>query len=312
VGIQRWMGAGRTLQRLVSSLGPTFWIEGEDAGKLTRHEARCNFVIQSTLSIMCLVLLALDSHPEYYLMVAANRDEFYDRPTSSAEFWSDAPTVLAGRDLRAGGSWLGIDRRGRLAAVTNYRQGQREDPAPRSRGQLVRDFLTADVSAIEHMERVRREANLYNGFNLLALDSGGLFYFSNREGQVRSLTRGVYGLSNHLLDTPSPKVVSGKGALGSLLSGAAADPIPELFALLSDRNRPTDALLPFTGIAPEWERLLSSAFIVSEDYGTRSSTVVLVDRDGGVVFVERTFGRGGALGLEARFEFQMVTSSIGG
>jgi uncharacterized protein with NRDE domain len=261
---------------------------------------------------MCLVLLALDNHPDYSLIVAANRDEFYDRATSPAEFWSDAPTVLAGRDLKAGGSWLGIDRRGRLAAVTNYRQGQRENPAPRSRGQLVSDFLTSDVSAIEHMERVRREADLYNGFNLLTLDSGGLFYFSNREGQVRSLSRGVYGLSNHLLDTPWPKVVSGKGALGSLLSGATYEPIPELFALLSDCKRPSDALLPFTGVDPQWERLLSSAFIVSESYGTRSSTVILIDRDGHVVFVERTFGPGGVLGLEARFAFQMQTSSIRG
>jgi uncharacterized protein with NRDE domain len=261
---------------------------------------------------MCLVLLAVDSHPEYRLIVAANRDEFYDRPTSSAEFWADAPTVLAGRDLKAGGTWLGIDRRGRLAAVTNYRQGQRENPAPRSRGQLVTDFLAADISAMEHMERVRREADLYNGFNLLALDGGARFYFSNREGQIRSLTRGVYGLSNHLLDTPWPKVVSAKDTLGRLLSGAVADPVPELFALLSNRSRAPDALLPFTGIAPEWERLLSSAFIVSKDYGTRSSTIVLVDRQGNVVFVERTFGPGGIVGLESRFEFQMVTSSIGG
>jgi uncharacterized protein with NRDE domain len=259
---------------------------------------------------MCLVLLAIDSHPEYFLMVAANRDEFYDRPTASAEFWADAPTVLAGRDLKAGGTWLGINRRGMLAAVTNYRQGQRENPAPRSRGQLVSDFLAADARAGEHIERVRREADLYNGFNLLALDSGGLFYFSNREGQVRSLARGIYGLSNHLLDTPWPKVVSGKGALGSLLSGAAADPIPALFALLSDQNRPPDALLPSSGIGPEWERLLSSAFIVSEDYGTRSSTVVLVDRDGGVVFVERTFGPGGPRGHQGGVDFELVRSSI--
>jgi uncharacterized protein with NRDE domain len=253
---------------------------------------------------MCLVLLAVESHPRYPLILAANRDEFYDRPSSPAEFWAEAPTVLAGRDLKAGGTWLGIDRRGRLAAVTNYRQGQREAPAPRSRGQLVSDYLTSEVSALAHMERVRREAHLYNGFNLLALDSGSLFYFSNREGSIRQLGRGMYGLSNHLLDTPWPKVISGKGALDRLLGGAASNPIPGLFAVLSDRNRPPDNLLPVTGIGSEWERLLSSAFIVSESYGTRSSTVVLVDHEGSVVFVERTFGPHGVLGLEARFEFQ--------
>jgi uncharacterized protein with NRDE domain len=260
---------------------------------------------------MCLVLLAVDSHPEYCLILAANRDEFYDRPTTSAEFWPDAPTVLAGRDLKAGGTWLGTDRRGRLAAVTNFRQGQRENPAPRSRGQLVSDFLTADIGAIAYMERVRREADLYNGFNLLALDSGGLFYFSNREGQVRSLTRGVYGLSNHLLDTPWPKVVSGKGAFGALLSADQSELVPNLFKLLSDPRRPADDLLPVTGIGQEWERLLSSAFVASDDYGTRSSTVVLVARHGGVIFIERTFGRGGVLALEARFEFQLVSSPVG-
>jgi uncharacterized protein with NRDE domain len=250
---------------------------------------------------MCLVLLALDSHPDYSLIVAANRDEFYDRPTAAAEFWVDAPSVLAGRDLKAGGTWLGLDRSGRLAAVTNYRQGQRESPASRSRGHLVSDFLTGETGALEHVERVRGEAGLYNGFNLIAGDPFGFFYYSNREGRVRSLAPGVYGLSNHLLDTPWPKVASAKSAFGRLLNGGASELTADLFALLSDRNRPVDGLLPSTGVGPEWERLLSSAFIASDDYGTRSSTVVLVGRDGGMVFAERTFGSGGAPGAEARF-----------
>jgi uncharacterized protein with NRDE domain len=251
---------------------------------------------------MCLVLIALDSHPEYSLIVAANRDEFYDRPTAPAAFWADAPSVLAGRDLKAGGTWLGIDRRGRLAAVTNYRQGERESPAPRSRGRLVSDFLTTDAGALEHMERVRSEAGLYNGFNLIAGDAGGLFYYSNREGRVRTLSPGVYGLSNHLLDTPWPKVAATKNAFSVLLNGGASKLTSDLFALLSDRSRPAEGLLPSTGVGPEWERLLSSAFIASDDYGTRSSTVVLAGRDGRVVFVERSFGPGGASGAEARFE----------
>ncbi len=251
---------------------------------------------------MCLVLIARDSHPDYSLIVAANRDEFYDRPTAPAQFWTDAPSVLAGRDLEAGGTWLGVDRQGRLAAVTNYRQGSRESGAGRSRGRLVSDFLTGDTGAREHMERVRRDAGLYNGFNLIASDTSGLFYFSNREGQIRTLAPGVYGLSNHLLDTPWPKVVSTKSAFGALLTGAAAELTTDLFALLSDRNRPTDHLLPSTGVEPEWERLLSSAFVASDDYGTRSSTVVLVGRDGGITFVERSFGSGGASGAEARFD----------
>jgi uncharacterized protein with NRDE domain len=253
---------------------------------------------------MCLVLIALDSHADYPLIVAANRDEFYDRPTAPAAFWTDAPSVLAGRDLKAGGTWLGIDRRGRLAAVTNYRQGERERPAPRSRGHLVSDFLTTETGALEYMERVRGDAGFYNGFNLIASDGGGLLYYSNREDRVRTLVPGVYGLSNHLLDTPWPKVASTKTAFDALLNGGASDLTADLFTLLSDRSRPADDLLPSTGIGREWERLLSSAFIASDDYGTRSSTVVLVGH-GGIVFVERTFGPRGIPGAQARFEFSV-------
>jgi uncharacterized protein with NRDE domain len=251
---------------------------------------------------MCLVLIALDSHPEYSLIVAANRDEFYDRPTAPAGFWGEAPSVLAGRDLKAGGTWLGVDRRGRLAAVTNYRQGERESAAPRSRGLLVSEFLMGDGGVADYMERVQLEADRYNGFNLIAGDSGGLFYFSNREGQRRSLSRGVYGLSNHLLDTPWPKVAWAKSVLGKLLSRSDPELTEGLFALLSDRTRPHDGLLPSTGVSREWERLLSSAFIVSNDYGTRSSTVVLIDRAGQISFIERSFGPGGAPGGEVRYE----------
>ncbi|HEV7366061.1 MAG TPA: NRDE family protein [Gemmatimonadales bacterium] len=252
---------------------------------------------------VCLVLFALDSHPDYSLIIAANRDEFYDRPSAPAAFWEDTPSVLAGRDLRAGGTWLGIDRQGRFAAVTNYRQGDRETPAPRSRGLLVSDFLTRDAGALEHVERARAESDLYNGFNLIAGDPWGVFYFSNRQRRVRHLAPGVYGLSNHLLDTPWPKVAATKSALGILLNDRASDLTAELFALLSDRTRPADALLPSTGVGPEWERLLSSAFIASDDYGTRSSTVVLIGRDGNIEFVERGFGPRGVRGPETRFDF---------
>jgi uncharacterized protein with NRDE domain len=252
---------------------------------------------------MCLVLIALDSHPDYSLIIAANRDEFYDRPTAPAAFWDDAPTVLAGRDLKARGTWLGIDGHGRFAAVTNYRQGERESPAPRSRGLLVSDFLTRDVGALEHVEQVRREADFYNGFNLIAGDPWGVFYFSNRQRRVRHLAPGVYGLSNHLLDTPWPKVAATKSAFGALLKDGAPELTAELFALLSDRNRPTDALLPSTGVSREWESLLSSAFIATDGYGTRSSTVMLIGRDGSIVFVERSFGPQGIPGAEARFQF---------
>jgi uncharacterized protein with NRDE domain len=254
---------------------------------------------------MCLVLIALGSHPDYPLIVAANRDEFYDRPTAPAGFWDDAPAILAGRDLKAGGTWLGIDRRGRFAAVTNYRQGQRERPAPRSRGHLVSDFLTTSIGVRDYIQRAQADAALYNGFNLIAGDARELLYFSNREDQARALQPGVYGLSNHLLDTAWPKVTSIKSAFGALLNRGASELIDELFVLLSDRNQPADDQLPRTGVGPEWERLLSSAFIASSHYGTRSSTVVLVGRDGAVAFAERNFGPGGAPAEEGRFTFQL-------
>lgn len=263
---------------------------------------------------MCLILAALDAHPDYALIVAANRDEFYTRPTAVAAFWSDSPWVLGGRDLEAQGTWLGIDRRGRFAAVTNYRQGQREPAAPRSRGRLVSDYLTTAIGANGHIERVQREANLYNGFNLIAGSYRELFYYSNRpsaagalnQGQSRALPPGVYGLSNHLLDTAWPKVTSSKSGLTALLASGARELVPGLFALLSDRRQAADSMLPRTGVSPEWERLLSAAFIASSDYGTRSSTVVLVGRDGRVVFVERTFGPEGAPGEEVREEFVLT------
>jgi uncharacterized protein with NRDE domain len=254
---------------------------------------------------MCLILIALDSHPDYALIVAANRDEFYDRPTTVAAFWADAPWILGGRDLKAGGTWLGVDRRGRFAAVTNYRQGQREPAAPRSRGHLVSDYLTTGIDVRAHIERVERNAALYNGFNLLAGDARELFYFSNREGHPRALSPGIYGLSNHLLDTVWPKVTSSKTALHALLTRGVSDLVPNLFALLSDRKQAADQLLPRTGVSLAWERLLSSAFIASGDYGTRSSTVVLVGRDGGAVFVERNFGPDGTPAEEVRHEFQV-------
>jgi uncharacterized protein with NRDE domain len=254
---------------------------------------------------MCLVLIVLGSHPDYPLIVAANRDEFYDRPTAPAGFWDDAPAILAGRDLKAGGTWLGINRQGRFAAVTNYRQGRRERPAPRSRGHLVSGFLTMSDGVREYIERVQADAALYNGFNLIAGDAGELLYYSNREGHARSLAPGVYGLSNHLLDTAWPKVTATKSAFGALLNGGASELINGLFALLADRNQAADDQLPHTGVGPEWERLLSSAFIASSHYGTRSSTIVLVSRVGGVVFVERSFGPGGTPAEEGRFTFQL-------
>ena len=171
--------------------------------------------------------------------------------------------------------------------------------------------MTGDAGAAEYMDRVSREAELYNGFNLLAGDATGMIYYSNREGRIRSLEPAIYGLSNHLLDTAWPKVTATKTAFDALLKRRAPDLVANLLGLLASRDLARDEQLPSTGVSREWEKLLSSAFIVSGNYGTRSTTMVLIGRDGRVTFVERSFGAGGVPGGEARFEFQIVTSTVG-
>ena len=254
---------------------------------------------------MCLILFAHRSHSRYPLVLAANRDEFFDRPTAPAHFWPEAPEVLAGRDLRLGGTWLGLTRGGRLALLTNYR-----DPAQpgggRSRGEAVSSFLRGGESPAEFLRRVREEAAAYKDFNLVVGDRTGLGYFGSRDGAVRTLAPAIYGLSNRLLDTPWPKVARGKQGLERLLRSEEEIDPEALFALLADRHVPADAELPQTGIGPEWERLLAPAFIRAPGYGTRSSTVILIDRTGGALFVERTFGVDPADYSEVRQSFRLL------
>ncbi|MDR3559870.1 MAG: NRDE family protein [Negativicutes bacterium] len=236
---------------------------------------------------MCLIVLAYRQHPRYRLIVAANRDEFYRRPTAQAAFWSDQPEVLAGRDLEQGGTWLGTTKDGRFAALTNYRDPAAVLASARSRGELVSDFLRSRMSPAEYLSQVDQTDRCYNGFNLLVGDTSALLYYSNRTGGIEELGSGIYGLSNHLLDTPWPKVTKAKAALAeSVRRDEVAS--EELFAILGDRTQPPDAVLPDTGVGMEWERMLAPAFIASPEYGTRSSTMVLVAYDGSMQFIERT------------------------
>ncbi len=241
---------------------------------------------------MCLILLAYDCHPAYRLVVAANRDEFLARPTAPAAFWDDAPHLLAGRDLLEGGTWLGITRSGRFAALTNYRDPAAYRQEKPSRGRLVSDFLRSDLTIPSYRELLHREGRRYNGFNLIFGTTEELWYFSSRENLSVPLTPGIHGLSNHLLDTPWPKVSRGREALARLIApGGAIDP-DDLFALLADTTPAPDHLLPDTGVGIERERLLSPLFISTPAYGTRSSTVLLLGRDGQATFRERTFDAG--------------------
>jgi uncharacterized protein with NRDE domain len=237
---------------------------------------------------MCLIVCALDCHPAYRLVLAANRDEYHRRPTAPAAFWSDVPDLLAGRDLEAGGTWLGVTREGRLAALTYYREPvQPVHPLP-SRGRLVADFLTGTLSPREYRELLLREERHFGGFNLLFGDAGGLFYHTNRGDVSFRVPAGIHGLSNGLLDTPWPKVTAAKEQLTRILRQETVEP-EALFALLADRNPYPDPLLPNTGFGLERERHLSPIFIAGDEYGTRSSTLVLIDRDGRLTFRERTF-----------------------
>ena len=238
---------------------------------------------------MCLILFAWRARRDYDLVVAANRDEFYARATAPLGFWRDSPGVLAGRDLEAGGTWMGVSRSGRFAAITNYRDPNGIVPGAPSRGQLVCDFLAGRDEPPRYLERLVGDGERYNGFNLLVGDGAELWYYSNRAAEPKSLDAGVYGLSNHVLDSPWPKVERGKRGLeGTLeISGDALKGC--LFALLADREPAEDTELPDTGVGLALERALSPPFIVGERYGTRSSTVLLVERSGAVDVSETTF-----------------------
>lgn len=224
---------------------------------------------------MCVIFFAFDVHVDHPLVLLANRDEFYDRPTAAAQYWPDHPDIFAGRDLVAGGTWLGITKRGRVAAVTNFREpGGRT--GTHSRGELVADFLKGDANAEEYMAGVELRSGNYSGFNLIVGEINDarreLFYFSNRASGMRELKPGIYGLSNHILDTPWPKVAIGKDRLRQALTGPLDK--ESLFDLLADESLADDNELPDTGIGYEKEKALSAIFIKTPIYGTRCSTVV--------------------------------------
>jgi uncharacterized protein with NRDE domain len=251
---------------------------------------------------MCFIVFAYQVHPSYRFIAAANRDEYYERPTSPADFWKEAPQVLAGRDLKEGGTWMGVTRGGKFAAITNYRDpGAFQKDAP-SRGKLVSNFLTGSESAAAYIEGLSRKRQAYNGFNLICGDPGNLFVYSNR-GKMEKLGPGIYGLSNHLLDSPWPKIIKGRKALTAAMPNKGADLEAALFKILSDRKIAPDRRLPSTGIELEKERLLSSIFIQSPGYGTRSSSVLLMAKNRRVKFVEEVFDGNPESWVESRFSF---------
>jgi len=260
---------------------------------------------------MCLILFAHKAHPTYPLILAANRDEAYARPAARPAFWEDHPGIYGGRDLDRGGSWLAMTRTGKIAAVTNYRNALAARDAPRSRGDLVKDYLAGDIDAVAYLKSVEGRGELYNGFILIAGDLDALHWLSNRGPGAARIPPGVHGLSNHLLNTPWPKIERSKRALESLLDADEVALTAGLFRILADCSVAADHELPDTGVGLQRERELSANFISGERYGTRASTVVLVGSDGEATFMERAFGPHGLpLGETAR-RFKLETAAAG-
>ena len=235
---------------------------------------------------MCLILFAWQPDDTHKLVVAANRDEYLHRDTLPANYWEDAPHVLAGKDLEANGTWLGVTRTGRFAAVTNFRKPDNTE-YQRSRGLLTANFLKGSDTASGYLSLIEANADEYAGFNLIISDGDELWYLSNRDNTGKQkLTPGIYGLSNHLLDTPWPKVKRGKKKFSDIIQTQAI-PHPHLLRMLNDKQEASKDELPNTGIGKIFERMLSPMFIKIPGYGTRASTVLSISSRGDVLFIEQ-------------------------
>lgn len=236
---------------------------------------------------MCLNIFSYKAHPDYKLIIAANRDEFYARKTEAAQFWSNKTDLLAGKDLEQGGTWLGITKTGKFSFITNYRDPKSFRKDAPSRGALVSDYLSGSLGPEQYLKSIS-ETQHYNGFNLVVGDLTELCYFSNVENKIRRLDAGFYAVSNALLDTPWKKLVTGKNAVETVIKQNNFN-AEDLFSALHNEQKADDSELPRTDVPYEIEKLISSMFIKSETYGTVCSTVVLIDNDNRVQFFERTY-----------------------
>jgi len=239
---------------------------------------------------MCLILFAKNKHPQYKLILAANRDEFFERPTLAADFWEDNSNILGGRDRQSMGTWLGMNKNGRFIAITNFRDPKMGQKSAKSRGILSKNFLSTELDVSSFINEVSADKELYNGFNLLMSIDGfkTLFHYSNISDMTTKLKDGIYGLSNHLLDTSWPKVKTGKNKLSEIMKSNAINN-KDLIEILKDGEKAPDDLLPDTGISFDLEKKLSPVFISMKGYGTRCSTAMLVNNDNELSFLEVTY-----------------------
>lgn len=251
---------------------------------------------------MCLINFSFRSHPRYKLVIAANRDEFYKMPTEKAHYWEDDPGILAGRDLMQMGTWLGVSKTGRIAALTNFRDPSMPEAGKLSRGAIVHNYLKSDKQTEPFLRALKPED--YTGFNLIAGTADEIFYYNNTDQKPSLVDAGVHGLSNHFLDTPWPKVIKGKNYLDRYLSEHEELDFAQLFDLLADAEQAGETELPNTGVGLEFEKILSPIFIKTADYGTRSSTIVAVDMENNLTFAERVY-QDGLLEVEQIFTFKI-------
>lgn len=253
---------------------------------------------------MCLIFFSIHRHSNYKLIIAANRDEFYKRKTSPAHYWEDRPLILGGRDLEAGGTWMGITHTGRLSLVTNYRDLKNLRTNAPSRGHLVSNYLEEALPPQAYLAEVEKNGQAYNGFNLLVGNPDEVWYYSNYKKGFENVKPGFYGLSNHLLETPWPKVVKGKQKLLPAFEMPRID-ANRLLDLLRDETLVPDEQLPDTGVGLERERMLSAMFIKSPNYGTRCSTVITIDKSNQVRFTERVYDVTDFTFSQKAFEFKI-------
>lgn len=249
---------------------------------------------------MCLVVFAWHSHADYKLVLAANRDEFHERPAQDLDWWPDRPAILAGRDLQAGGTWLAAGKTGRFATVTNYRERQTPHSKAKSRGELVAEFVAGSDPARAHLAAI--DGSKYAGFSLLGADRDTLFYVSNRGDELTELDAGVYGLSNASLDTPWPKLLRTRDALSQMLAAGAVDE-SALLRLLADREPARVADIDAGDLPFEFARAVSAPFITTERYGTRCTSVLLWDYEDRISLAEMRFDSAGNPSGESRFSF---------
>lgn len=256
---------------------------------------------------MCILFFAIESHPRYPLIICANRDEFHHRATQPAHFWPPENQILAGKDLQAGGTWLGVNRAGQFAGITNLRTQETQDGV-RSRGELVINALSSILAnpalpTVTSQWLQTHHAN-YNPFNLIFEHDNILHCFNSRSTETKTLTPGFHAVCNGDMDDVWPKMASGQQALQSYITQTEKINVDELQQLMSDTSQPEDSLLPNTGVELEWERHLSSIFIQHPQYGTRSTTIILKDTFGRIDFYETRFdGKGRNLGRQ-HFEIE--------